>query len=301
MDQYAKRFGILAALAALGICWGATIPLTKIAVSTGHHPMGLIFWQLVIGVIVLSVVTLLRRVRFPVNRRTVLQFLVVALIGTLLPNTFSFVAAVHLPAGILAIIIASVPMFSLIIALGFRLERISIMRLAGVVLGALAVVLLIGPETSLPEPEKAIFVLVALAAPVCYGMESNYLAVRSPAGLDPVATLLGASVLGALIAAPIALASGGFVDLSQPWSKPEWALLLSSLFHAIAYTGYIWLVGVAGAVFASQIAYVVTIAGVLISALALGENYSGWVWAALVLMIGGMALVQPRQAVQAAE
>ena len=50
----------------------------------------------------------------------------------------------------------------------------------------------------------------------------------------------------------------------------------------------------AGAVFASQVSYVVTLAGVFLSALILGEAYSGWVWAALTLMIGGLALVQPR-------
>jgi len=290
-----KRILILAALAGLGSCWGATIPLGKIAVSTGHQPMGLIFWQLVITVIVLAAVTAWRRVSLPLTRRTLMQFLVIALLGTLLPNSFSFIAVAHLPAGIMSIVIALVPMFALVIALGLRLEGFSPQRAAGVLLGALAVVLLVAPQTSLPDPEKAIFVLVALAAPLCYGMEGNYLAIRSPAGLDPVATLLGASVLGALIALPIALASGGFVDLTQRWGAPEWALVASSVLHAIAYTGYIWLVGIAGPVFTSQIAYVVTISGVLISAVALKENYSGWVWAALVLMICGLALVQPRR------
>ena len=64
----------------------------------------------------------------------------------------------------------------------------------------------------------------------------------------------------------------------------------------VAYTGYIWLVGRAGAVFASQVAYVVTLGGVLLSALFLGERYSAWVWSALALMIAGLALVQPRRA-----
>jgi drug/metabolite transporter (DMT)-like permease len=290
-----KRFGILAALVGLGTCWGATIPLAKIAVSTGHQPMGLIFWQLVITVIALAPVAAMRKAALPVTRRTLMQFVVIALLGTLLPNSFSYIAVAHLPAGIMSIIIALVPMFALTIALGFRLEGFSPMRMAGVLLGALAVVLLVGPQASLPEPGKAIFVLVALAAPFCYGLEGNYLAVRPPAGLDPVATLLGASVIGAFIAAPIAIAGGGFIDLTQPWAAPEWALLASSLLHALAYTGYIWLVGVAGPVFSSQIAYVVTVSGVLISALALKESYSGWVWAALVLMIGGLALVQPRR------
>jgi drug/metabolite transporter (DMT)-like permease len=284
----------LAILLAIGSCWGTTIPLAKIAVSTGHRPLGLIFWQLVITGAAMAMVAILRGTRLPVDRRTLVQFLAVALLGTLLPNSFSFLAVSHVPAGIVAIIIAMVPMFALVMALGLRLERFSSIRMAGVMLGALAVVLLIGPQASLPEPEKAIFVLIALGAPFFYAAEANYLAVRPPLGLDPVATLLGASLVGAVIAGPIAVVSGSFIDLTRPWNAPEWALLASSLLHALAYTGYVWLVGVAGPVFSSQVAYIVTLSGVLVSAFALGEDYSGWVWAALAAMIGGLALVQPR-------
>lgn len=285
----------LAILLAIGTCWGATIPLAKIAVSTGHRPIGLIFWQLVITGLAMVLAAVMRGTRLPVDRRTLSQFLAVALLGTLLPNSFSFLAVSHVPAGIVAIIIAMVPMFALVMALGLRLERFSSIRMAGVMLGGLAVVLLIGPQASLPDPAKAIFVLVALGAPFFYAAEANYLAVRPPIGLDPVATLLGASLVGAVIAGPIAVASGSFIDLTRPWGAAEWALLASSLLHAIAYTGYVWLVGVAGPVFSSQVAYVVTVSGVLVSAFALGEDYSGWVWAALAAMIGGLALVQPRR------
>jgi drug/metabolite transporter (DMT)-like permease len=70
---------------------------------------------------------------------------------------------------------------------------------------------------------------------------------------------------------------------------------VSSILHVCAYAGYIWLLGATGVIFASQIAYVVTIAGVFISAVALNEAYSSWVWAALGLMLVGLALVHPRK------
>ncbi|MCW8844003.1 MAG: EamA/RhaT family transporter, partial [Rhodobacteraceae bacterium] len=73
------------------------------------------------------------------------------------------------------------------------------------------------------------------------------------------------------------------------------ALVLSSLVHVIVYTSYVWLVGRAGSVFAAQVAYIVTGSGVLWSMLILSERYSGWVWAAMGLVLAGMALVQPRR------
>jgi len=295
-----NRLTMASALVTIGLVWGSTIPFTKIAVSSGHQPLGLIFWQLLFASIVLSSIALRRRARITLNRRTLLFFLVVGLIGTILPNSFSYLAAAQLPAGVMAIVIASVPMFSLAIASTLRIERVSLIRSVGVLLGAAAVAVLILPETSLPEPDKAIFVLLALVAPLCYGAEGNYIATRAPRDLDAVTTLLGASVLGTFIAAPLALATGTWVDLFTSWQAPEWALLLNSLFHVAAYSGYIWLVSAAGPVFSSQVSYVVTLAGVLLSGLILGESYSGWVWLALSLMIAGLALVQPRAVERAA-
>lgn len=199
----------------------------------------------------------------------------------------------------MGIVVASVPMFSLSIALGLRIERPSLRRSVGVLLGAGAVILLIGPETSLPEPEKAIFILVALGAPFCYGAEGHYIAARAPKEVDAVVTLLGASAIGCVIAWPLAVSTGSWVDLFTPWQRPEWALLLSSLCHVVAYTGYVWMVGMTGPVFASQIAYVVTVSAVFLSSLILSETYSAWVWSALVLMIAGLALVHPRGAERA--
>jgi len=291
-----SRFRSTAVLIALGVIWGLTIPLTKTAVSTGHQPLGLIFWQLVFVAATLCMISIVRRVGPILNRRTFFYFLAIALLGTIVPNSASYTAAPHLPAGVLGIIIASVPMFALLIALGLRIERPSFPRSVGVLLGVGAVVLLIAPESSLPEPEKAVFVLVALIAPLCYGAEGNYIATRAPPSMDPVVTLLGASVIGIAIVWPLALLTDSWVDLFKPWESSEWALLASSLCHVVAYAGYIWLVGMTGAVFASQVAYVVTVSAVLLSALILGESYSSWVWSALALMIAGLALVQPRGA-----
>lgn len=282
------------ALLALGTAWGVTVPLTKVAVSSGHRPLGLIVWQLLIVAAALSLVALVRRLRPVLEPRLLWYFLVIGVVGTILPNSFSYLAASQLPAGVMGIVIASVPMFSLLLGLGLRSERPSLRRALGVLLGAAAVLVLFGPETSLPDPDKAVFVLVALIAPFCYGAEGHYIARRAPASVDPVMTLLGASLLGLLLAVPLAWLTGSWVNVLRPWQDAEWALLGSSLCHAVAYTGYVWLVGAAGAVFASQIAYVVTLAAVLLSGALLGEAYSAWVWAALVLMVAGMALVQPK-------
>jgi drug/metabolite transporter (DMT)-like permease len=62
-----------------------------------------------------------------------------------------------------------------------------------------------------------------------------------------------------------------------------------------AYFGFIWLIGQAGPVFASQVGYVVTGSGVVLGMIVYGERHSPWIWAALALMFAGLALVKPRR------
>ncbi|MEM9279940.1 MAG: DMT family transporter [Pseudomonadota bacterium] len=278
----------------IGTLWGGTIPLSKISVSTGHQPFGLIFWQLVIGVILLGLVLLFRGWRPRLNRELLFYFLVIAVCGTLLPNGTSYLAQQHLPAGVMAIAIATVPMFAFALALSVRLERFDIRRMFGILVAFFAMLLIAAPETSLPDSSKAVFVLVALVAPFFYGIEANYIATHKPEGVDPVSTLFMASLLGMTIALPVSLSTGQWIDPFQPWGAAEWSLIAASIIHAITYCAFIWLVGFGGPVFSVQTAYPVTLSGVFLSIVFLGEGYSGWIWTALVLVIIGLALVQPK-------
>lgn len=280
-------------LGLIGTVWGMTVPLGKISVSSGHAPLGLTVWQLIFSVILAGPILWWRGERIPVTGATIRYYTVIAAIGTLLPNSLFFICAVHLPGGVMAVVYATVPMFALLIALMIGNERFAVHRIAGILLGVTAMVLLAVPDASLPQPEKWPFVLLIAVAALCYGIEGNYIALRAPQGVSPLAVLFAAAVIGAMAAAPIALASGMWVDLFRPWGTPEWALLGSSAGHVFAYTGYMWLVGFAGVVFSSQVAYVVTIAAVAASMAILGESYSSWVWLAIAMMLGGLMLVQP--------
>mgnify|MGYP001056425738 CR=1 FL=1 len=294
-----SRLLFIVALLLIGISWSATIPLSKVAVSSGHAPLGITFWQQVIVALVLGMFMTMRwtifrkRINVPLDRTSLVYYAMIAALGTVIPNLFSYWAISQLPAGIMAIIVASVPMFALAIAIGMRIEPFVAHRALGVCLGGVAVVLLVSPNPSLPEPEKAVFVLVGLVAPFCYGMEGNYIARFAPPTVDPVVTLFCASIIGAIVTFPLSLVSGTWIDMPGAFTASEQAIVTLSVFHAVAYTGYVWLVGKAGPVFSSQVAYVVTLSAVMLSAIFLGENYSPYAFASLVLMLAGMMLVQP--------
>jgi drug/metabolite transporter (DMT)-like permease len=289
------RLTYYVALILMGAAWGLVFPVTKIAVSTGYKPFGILVWQMVIGIVVMGGITLLRRRRLVFSRKYMLLFVGIACLGAVVPNWFSYTATAHLPAGIMSILIALVPLFTLPIALVMGYDTPSLYRFIGVALGGVGVVLLIGPESSLPEPGKVGFVLLGVVATVCYALEGNFMTWMGKTGLDPFQTLFGAGIIGFGLSVPLALGTGTFIDPLVPWGAAEWAVLAGTIVNQVAYVGYIWLIGRAGPVFSSQVAYLVTAFGVLGSMVILGERYSGYIWAALVLMLIGLFLVQPRE------
>ena len=88
--------------------------------------------------------------------------------------------------------------------------------------------------------------------------------------------------------------SNQFIDPRRAYGAAEWALIWSSIIHAVVYSTYFWLVARAGAVFAAQVSYLVTGFGVVWAMVLLSETYSGWVWLAMLVMFVGLFLVQPR-------
>ena len=277
-----------------GAAWGITQPLAKIAVSTGYQHFGLIFWQLAIGAVVLCLVVRAQGKALPFNKRVLPIYAMIAVIGTILPNSASYQAVVHLPSGLMSVLLSTVPMLAFPISMALGLDRFSWLRAAGLTTGLMGVLLIVAPEASLPDRAMVAWVPVALIAPLCYAFEGNLVARVGLRGLDPVQALAGASVVGTLLAAPLALGTGQFIVPTLPLGAPDFAHIAAALIHAAVYTAYVWLVGRTGPTFAAQVSYWVTGFGVFWAIMLLGESYSSWVWAAVGLMFIGLFLVQPR-------
>jgi len=292
-DFAGRRWFFVIVLILLGVSWGSTQALGKMATATGHEPLGLIVWQSLIAVAVLSVLCLMRGKGLVLSRRTVPFYVVISLIGTVVPNVTFYTAVRELPAGIMSILISAVPLLAFPMALAMRQDRFSWVRVCGLMLGLLGVVMILGPDTG--GDVALLWVMVALVGPLCYALEATFVAWKGTPGIDPIQAILGASVVSLVITTPLALATGQWVD-PFPMARPEVALLILATLSAVVYAAYIWLAMAAGSVFTSQVSYIVTGSGVLWAMVLLGERFQPVVWLALVAMLAGVALVQPRAA-----
>lgn len=290
-----RTLGLLGVLVLLGLGWGAAHPLAKIAMSTGHGPVGLLFWQVLIGAVALGVLVVARGGWPRLSALRLKFWAILAVIGTLIPNTASYMAVDVLPSGIVSILLAMVPVFGYPIALVLGLERFVFLRFLGLVFGLVGVALIMGPEASLPSRALLVFVPLALVGPFFYALEAGIVGRWGIGGMDPIEALFGASVVCTIAALPMALAAGRWINPLAGFGIPEAALVVMSLLHAAAYPTYVWLVGRAGAVFALQCTYLVTAFGVVWAMLLLGESYAWTVWLAMAVMFAGVALIQPRE------
>ncbi|MEM9048602.1 MAG: DMT family transporter [Pseudomonadota bacterium] len=286
-----------AALCITGVAWGTTQPLSRIAMETGHHPIGVALLNAVICLLLLVAILVLRGNTLPVTRRHLGFYLACGFLGTALPNGLSFQAYTVLPVGIVSMVIACVPMATLLLAWLMRVERPDRRRQIGLCLGLAAMAMLALPESSLPQAVAALWLILPMVVVCAYAAENVYIAMARPPGLDALTVLTGLFAGAVLLLLPVAAALDAWVD-PRALGPAERAIAVISVLHILAYGGFVWLIGRAGPVFASQTGYIVTATGVLGGMLAFGEQHSEWVWLALATLFVGLTLVRPRNNTQ---
>ncbi len=278
----------------LGLCWGLSFTLSKIAMQAGGTPIGLTFWQsLTAGILLLGYVYW-RNKQFFVPRELYMPILIISLLSVVVPNIIFYSSAAHLDAGVLSISVSVIPLFTYCIALTLSMDTFKLDRTLGLLLGFLALLILIVPENSLPDRKDIPWVLLSLICALCYALENIYIDRLKLKNFGPIRLVCCISLVSVLLTFPLTIITGQFFlpDTSNP------SLLLPvlglGLIGATAYSVFIFLIGRAGSVFASQTGYLVTLCGVIWGILLLKESHSIFVWASLFLIMGGIFLVQPR-------
>jgi drug/metabolite transporter (DMT)-like permease len=282
-------------LLVMGIAWGGSFSLLRIARFDGASGFGLAFWEGFGSGVPLLLLLLLTRQQFPLDARSLRFYALSGLLGITIPASALFAAALFLPAGIVAMSNALVPIATYAFALAMAVERFAPLRAFGLVAGLAGVLLVLLPEASLPDPGMAHWALLCFAAVIAYGAQNIYVAKAAPSGMSALAMSAGTLLGGGLLILPFVIATGGFLSLLPPWQPAQMAAMGMMAINASGTVGFLWLIRTAGPVFTSQCAYLVVLFGMLWGITIFGESHSGWIWAALVLMIAGVLLVSLRQ------
>ncbi len=299
LNENDARDGVIAPvyyllLLGMGLAWGLALSLAKMAGGAGGHPIGLALWQVCVSGLMTFALSLLTTGPLPL-RRDVLRFSAFCgATGVAFPAIALFWSALYLPAGVVAIAFASMPLFTYVLSVVFRVEPGERRRLLGVVLGLAAIALLVLPKTSLPAPGLAPWVVLAVVASMSMSIENFYAGGFRPRGVSSIQLSSGRQLGAAALLLPVALLTGTAVPVLQGWGTVQWAATGTGVLSGIAYTLLLYVIRVAGPVFASQTAYVITLAGVGWGMLLFDERHSAYIWSAVALTMVAVALVKPR-------
>ena len=274
-----------------GVAWGLSFSLLKILSDFGVHPLALTLGNALLGGLLLFLWCLARGRPPPWSRNHLVFYVVAGLLGSAVPSASLLFAAPHLPAGILAIEIGMVPLITYFLVLILRVEGFHARRFLGLALGFAVIAALVGPDEGLGDPAAVVWVLVALIAPASYALEDVYIALRRPAGGDSAALVCGMLLASSAFLGVVVVAGGTWETLLPRWPELLPWMVAATVVSLSAYVLFLELLRRAGAVYASQVGYVVTGAGVVWGILLFDEQHSGWVWVALAILFVSLALV----------
>jgi drug/metabolite transporter (DMT)-like permease len=270
----------------------AIYTLAKLAGQAGVSALGVLAFQLLVAAVLVSAVAAVAG-RLPRWDGRTLRYAVVAgALGIAAPNLITFAALGHLPAGLVGVIGALSPVFTYGLALLLRVERVQPLRAAGVVLGGVGVLVLLLPRSALPEAALLPWALLALAGPLLLAGGNLFRSLAWPPGLHPLSAASALLVTQALLFVPAAALLGELWLPGPALQAPDLALAGAGLLTTAFYLTAFELQRRAGPVVVGQLGYVITVVSLLLGAWVFGEKpAAATVWAVL-LVFGGVLLVQ---------
>lgn len=278
-------------LLALVAVWGSSFMLTKIAVSS-LAPAHLVSGRLVLAAAVLLVVAVMLGRGVPRGRVVWGYFAVMAVVGNVLPFMLISWGQQRIDSGLAGILMAVMPLTTMVLAHFFvEGERMRGHRMLGFGVGFIGIVVLVGPQALVQLGGSGDLMLAQLAilgGAVAYAI-NTILARRKPP-TDVWVASAAVLALAALLSLPLSLPLG--VPLGVPSGAWLALAVLGLVSTAAATVGYFKLVALAGPTFLSQINYLIPPWAVLMGMVFLGERPDWNAVAALILILGGIALAQ---------
>jgi drug/metabolite transporter (DMT)-like permease len=281
----------------VGGLWGFFFVLIKTGVTGGLSPMNYLFWFSIIAGSVSFVIGRFRGTRPRFGRDHMGFYVKASLTRFTFANILLYAAQGKLPVGVMAVVMAFTPIFTYAVSLVLRIERIVLLRFLGIMLGFAGVLLIVVPKSSLPDPALAFWVLAGFGVPLMHGL--GYVVMdesHRPINSDSLSLATGTLFTNATMTAVLILLFDDFQLLAPPFSLGELAMMTHGVIAGVNFYAMFELIRIAGPTYMSQASSLAVGFGVLYGMVLLGERHSLWVWAAIVLILAGVALVNMRKA-----
>lgn len=280
----------LSLLLLLGFIWGTGYSIARFAIINGVSPLGYSFWQSLGPAILITIIILMSRKTIYFNSLHLRYYLICGLTGIVIPNTNMYFAAVHLPAGLLAVIVNIVPIIAYPMALIARVEQYHWLRFSGVMSAISGVMLIILPKANLSVSHLELWVLMSLITPFSFAFCSVYISRFRPPNSHCSSLAAGTLLASTILLIPIVYLSGNFYSLHFPLYRADKVILLEIILSSMGYILFFQLIKIAGAVFYSLVDTIVALTGLFWGYFIFNETVTPSIGAAVFLILIGLIL-----------
>lgn len=290
-----KTLKAILLLILLGFIWGSGYSLAKFAMTNGVPPLGYAFWQSLGPALLLSGVCIATSNRLNLKFNHWPYFLICGLIGIAIPNTNMYFIASHIPAGLLAVLVNTVPLLVYPLALITRQEKIDGWRFLALLLGMTGILLIIGMNTA------GLFsgwTLLALLSPLGFAVCSIYIGAKQPAEINALQAATGMLLAATLLLIPLVIQQNAFYSLTGPFTLVKQVIVLEIILSSLGYLLFFILIRMAGPVFYSLTGGAVALTGLFWGYLIFNETPTPMQCIAVVLVISAIFLLSWRQSRQ---
>jgi drug/metabolite transporter (DMT)-like permease len=253
-------------LVSLSMLWGGSFLLMRMGAAE-FGPVVLSALRL-IGASLLLLPLLLWRGQWQVLRQHWRPIFLVGVTNSALPFVCFAYAALSISAGLMAIFNAATPLFAAVIAWWWLKDRLTPLRVAGLVIGFIGVAWLAWDKASFKPGGSGWAVLACVAASMLYGFSANY-TKRRLSGVAPLAVAAGSQVGASLFLCVPAM----LLWPSQPPSSSAWLMAAALAFACtgLAYLMFFRLIANVGPSNAITVTFLVPLFAVLWGKVFLGE------------------------------
>ena len=285
-----RKFLPISALLLLGLTWGGLVNAIKVVSQSGFPPFSYVFWGLLFSAVILTSANFARRRKLPPAH---LKFYCVCgLSSFVFPQTIVYMVLESIPAGLMALLIATTPIITYLISLAMRVESLHYLKVIGVVLGFAGTALIIVPSSSVEIVAPIGVILAGIIPPACHAFYTAYVSRKLPAKLDTFEMSAGMLIAGSAIMLTVAVSTDSFVPFWEGSAVQIAIIVYHSIVTAVTFTAYNALIKYSGALYASMATYFVTLFGIVIGAYVHDEILPTVIWVAALLILGGLAFIQ---------
>jgi drug/metabolite transporter (DMT)-like permease len=275
----------------LGIVWGTGYSIARFAMTNEVPPLGYSFWQSLGPAIIIGTLSLLTTGKMTFSVSRIRFYLITGLTGIVIPNTTMYFAASHLPAGILAIVVNTVPIIAYPMALLAGIEKFKWERMAGIFMALTGLMLIILPKSSLPSADMVPWVISTLITPVSFAFCSIYISRYRPAGSDSLTLSAGMLIFSSLMLIPLVLITHSFYLFHLPLTAPDGVIILEILLSSLGYVLFFQLIKIAGPVYYSLVDTIVVLTGLFWGRVIFNEHLNQWTLTAVLFIVMALLLV----------